>query len=184
MTSRRCTTSLRSIALRCKCDSSVLQCVRVLCCLAAATLAHFELGDLIMPGDITASGKALLDAVFAASAVKTFSVRRRSRSPGRMIGKPKRRIEFEVPQSMANVRVPIGGPRAALGSLEIDGMSTAQRLSWMEQARVNAILGSCRLSLQSAQSGFRAFRAFAGACTSCVLLLWVVVVVSRCCGVV
>ena len=98
-------------------------------------------------------------------------MRRRSRSPGRMIAKPKRRIELEVPQSVANVRVPIGGPRAALDSLEIGGMSTAQRLSWMEQATVNAILRS--------QSGVLGFRAFAGACTCCVFL-WVVAVVSHC----
>jgi hypothetical protein len=136
---------------------------------AVSTLAHVELDDLLLPDAITERGKVLLEAVVAASAKKAVRVTR-SRSPGKKITQPSGCFELPLLQSSAIVRVPVGGPRAALESLEIDGMSTAQRLAWMEQARVNAILGSCRLSLKSVQSGIRAFRAFASACVWSVVL--------------
>ena len=150
-------------------------CVVAVSCKAVSTLAHVELGDLLMPDAITERGRVLLEAVVAASAMKALRVTR-SRSPRKKITKPSDCAELLLRKYDASVRVPVGGPRAALESLEIEGMSTAQRLSWMEQARVNAILGSCRLSLKSVQSGFRAFRAFAGAfgwgVVLWLLLLW------------
>ena len=73
--------------------------------------------------------------------------------------------EFGIPQRLKDAAIPVGGPRAACENLELNAMSNERRLQWLEDARVNAILGSCKLSLKSVQSGWRAFRAFEGVYT-------------------
>jgi len=62
------------------------------------------------------------------------------------------------------------GPKGALHRLSLESLDTAQRLEWVEGARVNAILGSCRLSLKSVVSGIRAFKASAGVAACAVLM--------------
>ena len=121
-----------------------------------------ELADLELPNGISVKGKTLLKAVLAAHAICAKMRDRKSRSPRRTIKIARGGCEFEVPQRLENPRIPIGGPRLALQSLEIKSMSNDQRMRWFEEARVNAILGSCKLSLKSVQSGWRTFRAFAG----------------------
>jgi len=58
------------------------------------------------------------------------------------------------------------GPRKTLLRLNLDGMTPDERSAWVEEARVEAVLGSCKLSLKSLRSGYRCYLAFAGAsCT-------------------
>ena len=52
------------------------------------------------------------------------------------------------------------GPRAALHMLNVSDMTADVRLQWLEEARVNAVLGSCKLSLKSLRSGFSCYAAF------------------------
>ena len=54
------------------------------------------------------------------------------------------------------------GPRAALRRLNLHAMSQAEIGVWRENARIDAILGSCRLSLPSVRSGIRHWMAFIG----------------------
>ena len=54
------------------------------------------------------------------------------------------------------------GPRAALKRLNLHAMSDAEIAVWRENARIDAILGSCRLSLPSVWSGIRHWMAFIG----------------------
>ena len=54
------------------------------------------------------------------------------------------------------------GPRRALKRLELQNMTSEQRRAWSEEARVDAILGSCRLSLNSFKCGVRCWSAFLG----------------------
>ena len=56
------------------------------------------------------------------------------------------------------------GPRAALASAQLSEMSAEQRSSWTEEARLDAILGSCARSMKSWRSGCRCYIAFVGAC--------------------
>ena len=53
------------------------------------------------------------------------------------------------------------GPRGALRTLEDDGQSMSE---WMQEARLNAIFGSCQLSIKSVKSGIRCYIAFVGGC--------------------
>ena len=57
------------------------------------------------------------------------------------------------------------GPMAALESLDLSALSESAMAEWLETARLDAILGSCRLSLKSVKSGVRCFMAFAGKCS-------------------
>ncbi len=61
-----------------------------------------------------------------------------------------------------NTTSELKGPREALKSLDLNSKSKAEMAEWMEEARLDAILGSCMLSLQSVKSGVRCFLAFAG----------------------
>jgi len=54
------------------------------------------------------------------------------------------------------------GPREAIESAGLETMSGAQREVWLEEARVDAILGACRLSMKSVRSGIKCYLAFAG----------------------
>ena len=118
------------------------------------SLDYVEFADLVLPGGISAGARSMLEAVMAPH-VTCARQDRRSRSPHRI-------REFGIPQRLKNPEIPVGGPRAACENLELDAMSNELRLQWLEDARVNAILGSCKQSLKSVQSGWRAFRAFAG----------------------
>ena len=124
-------------------------------------LDHVEFADLDLPNGISAGARTMLEAVFAAHVI-CVKQHRRSRSPHRNRCAVSGNGNFEIPQRLKNPEIPIGGPRAACENLELTGMSDELRLQWLEDARVNAILGSCKLSLKSVQSGWRAFRAFAG----------------------
>eukprot|EP00973_Karenia_brevis_P045692 6327655-Karenia_brevis.AAC.1 len=53
-----------------------------------------------------------------------------------------------------------GGPIKALKALRLGEMSILQRLEWLEQARLDAIFGSQRLSLASVKSGLRCYISF------------------------
>ena len=55
------------------------------------------------------------------------------------------------------------GPRAALKAVGLKHMSAAQRDTWLEDSRLDAILGNCRLSIPSFRSGVRCYLAFVGA---------------------
>ena len=66
------------------------------------------------------------------------------------------------------------GPREALSALDFGGMKPSEVKAWTEEARMDAILGSCRLSIKSVKSGVRCYVAFAGElnkrvriCTAC-----------------
>ena len=99
--------------------------------------------------------RLLLRAQRAAATRKVHESR--SRSPTRYV------VESMHKPADAFVRhlVQGVGPKGALQRLSLESLDTAQRLEWVEGARVNAILGSCRLSLKSVVSGIRAFKAFA-----------------------
>ena len=71
------------------------------------------------------------------------------------------RTELCIPRQLFADRTPVGvGPRAALHTLHVAEMSTDVRLQWLEEARVNAVLGSCKHSLKSLRSGFSCYAAF------------------------
>ena len=59
------------------------------------------------------------------------------------------------------------GPQAALRRANFKEMSELQMFEWAEQARLDAIIGCCRLSMASWKSGVRCYIAFAG--RSCVV---------------
>ena len=56
------------------------------------------------------------------------------------------------------------GPKAATQRLELHGMDVREKQLWIEGARIDAIVGNCRLSLASVKSGIRCYIAFAGRC--------------------
>jgi len=56
------------------------------------------------------------------------------------------------------------GPRAALRNALLSEMCLDAKLDWVEQARLDAILGACRLSMESWRSGVRCYVAYIGAC--------------------
>jgi len=55
------------------------------------------------------------------------------------------------------------GPRETLASLHLQKMSDSQRAEWLAEARLDAIIGLCRLSIASVRSGVRCFVAFSSA---------------------
>ena len=63
----------------------------------------------------------------------------------------------EVPHC---VQAPRSGPGMALKSLQQQSFSVAQCGAWMEAARLEAVLGSCRRSLPSVRSGLQCYVAF------------------------
>ena len=54
------------------------------------------------------------------------------------------------------------GPREALGALGLEGKNQTELADWIEDARLAAILGGCRLSMPSVSSGVRCYIAFVG----------------------
>ena len=54
------------------------------------------------------------------------------------------------------------GPMAALRKSRLQDSTEFEKRAWMERARVDAVLDSCRLSLKSVQSGIRCYVAFTG----------------------
>jgi len=56
------------------------------------------------------------------------------------------------------------GPRGVLRSLALLERSAVARREWAEEARLDAILGSCSLSMKSLRSGVRCFVAFVSTC--------------------
>ena len=54
------------------------------------------------------------------------------------------------------------GPRAALRTLALDKRGSIDIAEWLEEARLDAILGGCKLSLPSWRSGVRCYLAFTG----------------------
>ena len=56
------------------------------------------------------------------------------------------------------------GPMVAMKRQEMGAMSNAQRAQWMEKARLDALLGGTRFSLNSLRSGLRCYIAFVGTC--------------------
>lgn len=54
------------------------------------------------------------------------------------------------------------GPKAANAHMRFDKMKPGEKLDWLEEARVMAILGSCSRTMPSLRSGVRCFLAFAG----------------------
>ena len=56
------------------------------------------------------------------------------------------------------------GPRLALRESKLREMGAAERASWAEEARLNAILGSCKLSMKSWRSGVRCYISFISLC--------------------
>ena len=54
------------------------------------------------------------------------------------------------------------GPRAAIRKLHQKEMSLQEKLDFVEQARLDALLGACRLSLHSWKSGVKCYIAFIG----------------------
>ena len=54
------------------------------------------------------------------------------------------------------------GPRAAIRKLHQKEMSLQEKLEFVEQARLDALLGACRLSLHSWKSGVKCYIAFIG----------------------
>ena len=51
-------------------------------------------------------------------------------------------------------------PTRAIKAARFHEMSPHERKEWMDEARMDAILGSCRLSLSSVRSGVRCYIAF------------------------
>ena len=53
------------------------------------------------------------------------------------------------------------GPRRALNRVRLADMVPCERGAWLEEARIDATLGACRLSLKSVRGGVRCYMAFA-----------------------
>ena len=59
-----------------------------------------------------------------------------------------------------NLTASYGGPRKSLRLAKLNEMSDSEREIWMEQSRLDALLGGCRLSLDSWRSGVRCYMSF------------------------
>ena len=53
------------------------------------------------------------------------------------------------------------GPVAALKNLCLETMTNDERVAWLESSRIDAVLGSCRLSVKFVRSGYRCYVGFA-----------------------
>ena len=56
------------------------------------------------------------------------------------------------------------GPRAAMQTLDLKLTSASDRVKWLEESRMDAILGACSRSHKSVRSGIRCWMAFVGKC--------------------
>ena len=59
------------------------------------------------------------------------------------------------------------GPRAALTHANLAARTGPEKVTWLEESRIDAIIGSCSLSLKSVRSGVRCYMAFAGSMCFC-----------------
>ena len=59
------------------------------------------------------------------------------------------------------------GPRAALTHANLAARTGPEKEAWLEESRIDAIIGSCSLSLKSVRSGVRCYMAFAGSMCFC-----------------
>ena len=59
-----------------------------------------------------------------------------------------------------NVQAKDAGPRLALSRVQLGEMTATERSRWAEQARLDAVLGCCRLSMKSWKSGVRCYVSF------------------------
>ena len=57
--------------------------------------------------------------------------------------------------------------RSYLCRLGLAARTDRERLEWIEQARINALMGSCQRSTRSIQCGLKAYYAFAGIAFYC-----------------
>ena len=71
-------------------------------------------------------------------------------------------VEALVRQRPVNDTSAGRGPRAALKCVGLRDMSNDGKAAWLEESRLDAILGNCRLSIPSVLSGVRCYIAFAG----------------------
>lgn len=87
------------------------------------------------------------------------------RSPSKTEGVADALAAGRIPKVSTEARPDVRnlGPRATIESTGLAHMNEMQRLEWVGQARLDAILGSCRLSLKSWLSGVRCWFAFSGA---------------------
>ena len=60
----------------------------------------------------------------------------------------------------ANVTARDVGPVAAAKRMRLEELTASQRTAWIEEARLDAILGGLRLSIPSLRSGLRCYLAF------------------------
>ena len=129
-------------------------------------LQNVVMQDLVTPGKMSGTMKCGLKAVLVAGQSDTrWRSVAGSRSPRiRVHGNwPVRSASsLHIPQQLFPDRIAVNtGPRAALKLLDVECMCSDERLQWLEQSRVNAVLGSCKHSLKSLRSGYSCFAAFA-----------------------
>ena len=82
---------------------------------------------------------------------------------GRPVSQGSRQCEVLVmalAQKATVVQMPRAGPRQALKSLQLQSFNVAQGKAWLESARLEAVLGSCKRSLPSVRSGLQCYVAF------------------------
>ncbi len=60
------------------------------------------------------------------------------------------------------------GPMAAMQSVDARGLSAGEKLAWLEESRMDAILGASSRSHKSVRSGIRCWVAFVGTCSAIV----------------
>jgi hypothetical protein len=81
--------------------------------------------------------------------------------PPRVVGQ-KEQVEALIQQRPINDTSAGLGPRAALQRVGLRNMDATEKAAWLEESRLDAILGNCRLSIPSVLSGVRCYIAFAG----------------------
>ena len=69
-------------------------------------------------------------------------------------------ILADRPRNITAERV---GPKAAIERLHLEDLSLQERAVWFENARIDAIVSPCRLSMASVRSGIRCWFTFIGA---------------------
>ena len=74
----------------------------------------------------------------------------------------KEQVEALIRQRPVNDTSAGLGPRAALQRVGLGNMDATGKAAWLEESRLDAILGNCRLSIPSVLSGVRCYIAFAG----------------------
>ena len=122
-------------------------------------VAHVKYDDICFEAGCDEVVKVLVKRVCNIAAKSTVAEKARSRSP--------REPEQLIPSVLAPPTEAMStGPSGSLSATGLAAMSDRARAQWMETARVEAILGSCRHSLSSVRSGYRAYHAFASQCVN------------------